>query len=251
MSEFIKNPNLPYGKVNAVIAGEGASEFFPSFEKLGIKVFTASADTALSYPVRSHADMLVHHLGGNRILAAQSQNELCKLLERDGFITEFIPEKLGEKYPGDILLNAARIGNVLLCNKNNISSTLLHFSQNEHLFLENVRQGYTKCSVAVLTEKAIITEDAGIAQICTEKYGMDVLLINKGCVRLDGYDYGFIGGACGKISYDTIAFTGHIKNESVCTAVQNFLDKLSLNEKFLSDGELRDIGGFLPISEVF
>lgn len=212
MSEFIKSPNLPEGKVDTVIAGEGASDFFPSLRKLGIKILSAKSDNTLSPPVRSHADMLAHHLGGNRILLAQGQNELFYQLIKLGFDAQFIPEQLGSEYPYDIRLNAARIGNLLLCNKKSVSSSLLAFSCSEHLFTEQTKQGYARCSTAILAEKAIITEDEGIARICKEKYDMEVLLIDKGCVRLDGYDYGFIGGACAKISADTVAFTGHIKN---------------------------------------
>ena len=50
----------------------------------------------------------------------------------------------------------------------------------------------------------VITEDTGIAAALSEKTDIDVLLIEKGHVKLDGYPYGFFGGCCGLIENDLL-----------------------------------------------
>ncbi len=69
----------------------------------------------------------------------------------------------------------------------------------------DVKQGYTRCSTAVIGKNSAITADSTIYNALT-KNGIDVLKIDSGSVRLDGYGYGFIGGACTMIDDDTVAF---------------------------------------------
>ena len=57
----------------------------------------------------------------------------------------------------------------------------------------NVSQGYSKCSLCIVNENSVITEDDGIAEVL-KRHNMDVLKISAGDVLLSGLDYGFLGG---------------------------------------------------------
>lgn len=75
--------------------------------------------------------------------------------------------------------------------------------------MRHVNQGYTRCATAVVAKDAIITMDLGIRALA-QFLGIDVLLVHEENVFLDGYDYGFLGGCCGLIDKNVVAFTGKL-----------------------------------------
>ena len=117
-----------------------------------------------------------------------------------------------------------------------------------HLTLIPVRQGYAKCSTAVVSEHAIITADSGIANAASLA-GLDVLKLQPGYIHLDGYAYGFIGGTCGKLSASTIAFAGSVNRHPQAAEILKFLEQHQVQAISLYEGPLQDIGGILPLAE--
>ena len=118
-----------------------------------------------------------------------------------------------------------------------LSSLLTDFAS-EKIF---VKQGYTRCSVCKINENAIITADKTIADAASS-HGVDVLTISPGHVTLDGYDYGFIGGA--SFTYrDKIFFFGRIEDHPDHLKMRDFAEKHSAKLISLSDLPLCDIGG--------
>ena len=101
-----------------------------------------------------------------------------------------------------------------------------------------VQQGYTKCSICVVSENAIITSDIGIHCKAKES-GIDSLLISPGYIDLPGYKYGFIGGASFKISDNVIAFTGSLDSHPDKDNIEHFLckydEKVKKPEQIMSD----------------
>lgn len=61
----------------------------------------------------------------------------------------------------------------------------------------NINQGYARCSTLILNNRTAVTADISVKN-ALEKDGAKVLLISSGDIKLEGYDYGFIGGASGK-----------------------------------------------------
>ena len=75
------------------------------------------------------------------------------------------------------------------------------------------------------------------------------MLISKGSVVLKGYNYGFIGGCCGKIDKDKIAFNGKIESHNDCNKIIDILQRNNTEIIELCDSKLTDIGGILPLYE--
>ena len=93
-------------------------------------------------------------------------------------------------------MNAARIGKYLVCRLDTVAEELLQYAKETGLTVLTVRQGYAKCNLCVVSDRAAITEDASVAAaLCS--VGIDVLHIRAGSVSLPPYAYGFIGGASG------------------------------------------------------
>lgn len=245
----IKKPNLPDTRIKCAVIGD-----YPQIESAlnGLKIETVKLSKCchLTAPVCRHADMLCCHLGATKILLERSQIDAAEKLNEFGFAPEFIDLSTDVKnhYPFDVLLNAAFAGDNLIANTGTVSDIILKYAIQNGYRIINVKQGYTKCSVCVVNEEAIITDDTTIKSACDEN-GFDALLVEKGSVKLDGHAYGFIGGCTGLIDKDCLAFCGDIDRHSDAHKIKDFLKKHGVRPLSLFDGDLIDVGGILPIAE--
>ena len=108
-----------------------------------------------------------------------------------------------------------------------------------------VRQGYVRCSCVVLPDKALITEDEGIARAALEAGG-EVLLVKKADILLPGYDRGFIGGCCAVLE-DKVLFFGRIEDHPSYAMIADFLSSRGCEAISLFDAPLRDCGGVCAV----
>jgi hypothetical protein len=70
------------------------------------------------------------------------------------------------------------------------------------------------------------------------------LLIDKGHIQLQGFDYGFIGGASGRIG-DTIIFNGDITQHPDYEKIAAFIEDRDLKIKYFTEYPLEDIGSII------
>ena len=111
-----------------------------------------------------------------------------------------------------------------------------------------VNQGYAACSTLIIDETSIITADRGISEKA-KSLGYDILLIPSGEIALEGYDYGFIGGCCGFIDKNTLAFTGTLGSLTYGHIIMEYLNAKNIKVIELTDKHMKDIGGIIPIME--
>lgn len=153
--------------------------------------------------------------------------------------------ELSGKYPYDICYNAAVFGKFAVHNFQFADSVLRECIRKKFLFEINTKQGYSKCSICVVSDNAIITEDESIFKAVSE-YNIDVLKINKGSVKLKGFDYGFFGGATGLIN-NTLFINGELKYHTDEENIKEFCKKHNTNIVELKKGDITDIGSILFI----
>jgi len=67
----------------------------------------------------------------------------------------------------------------------------------------------------------------------------------KGDIQLNGYNYGFIGGASVKLNEREILFFGDISDITDKKNVINFLARYNINAIFIENKKLNDIGSAL------
>lgn len=243
---FVKNPNLPAGEVATVAISADASQAIKKLNSLGIETIKIYKNPLLPAPVASHTDLQILHLEKNRFLASTEHLFLGELQQKAN-ITK-IRAQLGNKYPNDVLLNCKIVGNNIILNKRTVSQEVLDFANERALNVIDVKQGYAGCSVCVINESAIITDDESIFA-ATQNFLNDVLLIQKGSILLKGYNYGFIGGCCGKISSTKLAVNGRIESHSDYKRIMDFTNKHNIEIVELTDEPITDIGGIIPITE--
>lgn len=153
-------------------------------------------------------------------------------------------DEIGFMYPQCCAFNAACTGKYLIGNLNILSERLL----NEAASMEkiHVKQGYSKCNVAIIDENFIITSDMGIYKSCCER--LNVLKISESTrenpmIKLKGFDYGFIGGSCGRIG-DEIIFHGRISDHADFDKIYKFISERGLTIREF-DFPLEDIGSII------
>lgn len=246
MIKFIINPNLPQGCVDKIICGTDDTDILKFFHDKNITVLANDPNMHIDSAVSTHADMAALHLGDKIIIIDKAQRSLKKALIDNGFcVTETLAEIAGE-YPDDIALNFTVTDGYIAGNFTFADDNLLKLLSDKTKI--QVKQGYCKCSVLVIDDKAIITDDESIYRKASEN-GIESLLISKGDVMLSGHEYGFIGGASGKISSDTVVFFGNIKLHRDYEKISCFLKKHGCSYICTDNNSLRDIGGIIPLTE--
>lgn len=242
----VKIPNLPENRVSRVLVSGYKPRIITELKKYGINTMTFGQLESISGSEGHHADMSFCHTGGNDIFLSCNASEGIKQeLISAGFVLHETEEPASAARP---LLNICIVGRKVLANTRLADKSLLGFlTKNGHTII-HTNQGYTKCSSAVIGHNALITSDEGIYKACFEN-DIDVLKISSGYIELDGYKYGFIGGCCGFISHNTLAFSGNIELHPDFENMRSFAKNHNTELVSLSDEPLYDIGGILPISE--
>ena len=239
--EFLKMPNLPYRQVRGVIIDCRADEeTIKSLNRLGIETVLSYRSDNLHPSVCAHPDMTITHLGGNRFICSPDSYDYYKsALPQAELIKGTIG--LSSEYPHDVTYNITLLNGFVFMNTATEQVNVFNGGK-----IINVRQGYTKCSICVVAENAIITADTGIYKAAREN-GIDALLISAGHIELPGMNYGFIGGASGLIAPDTLAVNGDINTHPDGERITDFCKYHNVNIASLKRGAICDIGSILPI----
>ena len=198
-------------------AGEPLKEYLNTLDEVHIV-----HSTELVYPqIASHADIY-----------------MCRL---DDEVIHAKADELGYSYPGDIAFNAACTGRYFIHNTAHTAKHLLDAARAKGMHIIDVKQGYTKCNTAIIDETSVITSDKGICKAASPH--LDVLLIRPGHIILTGFNYGFIGGTCGRVG-DEIIFNGNISAHPDYNEIRAFIENRGLNIKYF-DYPLEDIGSII------
>ena len=244
---FVKLPNLPQNKVKEILISKDATSAIKTFENINIKTILTSSCELFDEPIKNHADMMFIHLGNEKCIAQRKNEELVNKLTNTGFHVSLTKNIYNKKYPNDVGLNCVIIGKYLIGREESIDKTLLEFCDKEIIEIINVKQGYSKCSICIVNENSIITEDESIYSTLKNKF--DVLKIESGSVSLNGYNYGFFGGCCGLIDKNLLAINGDIKLHKNHIQIVSFLRERKVDVFSVKSGFLEDVGSIMPIIE--
>jgi len=242
MKRFIEAPHIPKGRVCGVVIGEKYKKVLKNglFER-NVDVIWLKNNCFVDERLNGHADLSLVHIGNNRFFAQRDM--FVNLLTNIELIETDVPEST--EYPNDAALNVCIFGNRAILNPKTANKQLIKLYSGRII---KCNQGYTKCSACAVNENAVITDDKGIAEACAEN-GIDTLTVSKGFVELEGFEYGFIGGAAFKLSACELAFTGQIENEKEKQRIESFLNKHGVRAVYLTERKIFDIGSAIPIIE--
>lgn len=244
MSEiFLSEPNLPSNSVTTVLVSDSDSGLISCLANLGIRSFKIMKNPALAPFCANHADMLAYHLGNGDFIADRTAAGNLKDCNVRKTVSVVSP------YPADCKLNAADIGNYIICNVKATHSSILKYAQKYGKRIINVNQGYAKCSVCILKRNTFITDDESIYRECSKIDGISVLLVSKGSVVLAYQNYGFLGGASGLINENTVFFNGDLSCHKDFLAISQFLSYHNVKYIDIKNKPLTDVGSIIPIKQ--
>ncbi len=248
MIQPLQMPNLPQGRVHHVAVSDFSEPLFAKLSELEIEPIITIKSVNLDEKINYHTDMLMLNVSKGVILADDSQkNNFVKFLTI-GYRHSELNSQIKSPYPNDSMLNAVFIGNKLICNTKTVDKSVIKYAKEAGMTIVPVNQGYTKCSVCVVNDNAIITDDESIHLAC-ENFQIESLLISKGSVKLKGFDYGFIGGCTGLIDKNKLLFNGDVNYHKDCNKMLDFLKIHCIEPVIIDNHPLCDIGSIIPLTE--
>lgn len=256
MLRLLSKPLLPESKIKTVFMSGKNNEFISVLsEDYDIDVIKAGENKNLDKQISDHADCNLVQIENTFFISDLNyKNKIVNYLTSKSVNTlnniniDLISDVVKSPYPDDVKLNVKTIGNSIICNSDYISTDIKRFITDKQISIIHANQGYSACSSIVLNNNALITDDESIYR-SSIRYGIDTLLISKGSVKLNGYDYGFIGGTCGMIDKNLLAFTGNLSMHTDYVNIIAFFNKYNIDYVELRKGPLIDIGGIIPLFE--
>lgn len=234
--------------MSCVFIAENANENLKAyFINNGCTLIEIKKTDSVYEAVSCHTDIYMCKIG-NSIVISQEQLEKIKDMLYHHHISYLAgTDPLGYKYPENIKYNGVQIGKYFIHNTKYTDAKILETAELYGLKIIHVKQGYSKCNIAVIDDNSAITSDKGLYRSLTE-HGFDVLLIQQGHVKLKGFDYGFIGGASGQIE-NSIVFNGNLEEHPDFNKIQAFISSKGLQLVYFPQYPLEDIGSIITAGE--
>ncbi len=192
-----------------------------------------------------HPDMGIFMLGRAIVAEPTIHDTMYKYyeseLENGKFVLKRGARLLEKSYPKDIAYNCVVVGNYLIHHRQ-ADEVIINLCMEMGYEMVAVKQGYAKCSTLVVDNQSVITDDVGLAGIYRDME-IDTLLVQKGDVLLEGFEYGFIGGTAGRDEANQcILFSGDLRNHRDGSAIRAFIEERGFEVVELCDGPLIDCG---------
>ncbi len=221
-----------------------SGEILDSLKRKGVRYYLSCRHPNLPEPIATHPDIQIHFIDNKTAVVAPEVydyydnliGEEVKILKGD--------TKLSGTYPLDCAYNVTRLGKFIIGNLSYMDTKIKQIYQDRGFEFIHINQGYSKCSICVVDDISVITEDEGIYKALVP-HNINVLKLNSGTVTLDGFDYGFIGGATGFVSDKVLAFCGNPSMESYFESMEEYINSKSVDIIYLSSTKLKDYGSIL------
>ena len=214
--------------------------------KFNIKAFPSFESKILRAPVNTHPDMSLFKYDDETIIISCESFGYYNEIFKDTKIKLInANEDPCEKYPYDVKFNALRVNDYLICKKNSCASSIKNkfFQKN----IINSSQGYVKCSVIDIDAKYFVTDDIYLEKII-DGLGCKTLLLDKGLVKIEAYNHGFIGGASG-YARDKIFLTGIIKDNANRQRLEEFAEDVNKELIYLTEYDIFDVGTLMIMED--
>lgn len=223
-----------------IISHKSRKDFIQFLDNNNISYLKTIDNKNLDKRIADHPDLSIFKLNENTLVVDESVYDYYK--KNLNYINVIKGQNVKKTYPNDSIYNIVRFKSFFIHNKFTESNIKKYFADNDidHLF---VKQGYTRCSTLPLKDM-ILTSDYGIYKSLKDK--IDIKLLPKENIELDGFDEGFLGGCFGLIGDDTLIFNGNIETLSSYDIIKNISNRGNMKLLY-PDCKLQDTGSIIWI----
>lgn len=244
------NPFIPLKYADIVIIdGRVSEEIINNLKSLNIKTIIPTikckdVDDSISF----HPDIVMHPINHDTLIVAPNVFDYYdEKLKGMGIKLIKGTTNLNREYPLDIAYNIGRVDNYAFHKIEYTDQVVKSHFKNEKIEMIDIKQGYSKCSMAIINNSSIITSDNGIyAKLVS--LGIDALLIDSGHIILEKQKYGFIGGTIGNLSQDILIFSGNIDDHPNKIEIENFIKQKEVEIIYLSKEKIIDVGTIICLN---
>ena len=206
-------------------------------------IFESTCVDTKDKAISTHPDLQIHFVTSNIAICAPEVSEYYRGILPDTITIKRGKSFIGRTYPSNCAYNVARVGNTVICNMRYTDEIILDYYKDAGYEIINVNQGYTKCNICPLSDSIFITEDKGIYNTTRHHGEITPYLITEGSVQLEGFEYGFIGGASGMCE-NKLFLCGRV-TECIHETILNITEGTNIEIIELSDDRARDFGSII------
>lgn len=243
------NPFIPtYMADLAIVDRRIDEEIEKNLKKLGLRIIKTIKCNEVDESISYHPDIVIHPVNHNTLVIAPNVFDYYKEELKGTGIKLIKGEKyLGCKYPADIAYNVGRLSGIAIHNFKYTDEVLKLHLKKENIEFINVKQGYSKCSLAIVGEDSAITSDYPMYNKLTS-LGYKILLVKPGNIILKGQNYGFIGGTNGSLYNGKSMISGTLNEHPNKNEIFNFFLDNRVELIFLSQKTLLDVGTIITLN---
>lgn len=229
--------------MNCYFISENAHDCVKVYLKDLGTVLEVAAHKDVDTAIASHPDIQLVNVKGQLFVAPNICPQILSFFNSEKHPFGWGSTTLNGLYPGDIPYNIVVLNQYLLHHSKYTDEKVLELAKSIGLKVIHVEQGYSKCSTVVVSGSAIITSDMGIERAVKE-LAVDCLLVREGFVRLDPFEYGFLGGACGRVG-DSLVWNGSLEAHPDREAIRAFVRSKGIKNIEFEGLPLEDIGSII------
>ena len=195
--------------------------------------------------ISGHPDIFFCKTPVGLIVAPNLPEKYFDLLDQYSIVYSKGRSPVGKAYPGTARYNTLVSERYIILNPEIADPVIAEMNPGHSII--PVKQGYVQCNLLALPNDTFITSDRGIEKSLIQ-HEREVLFVNPACIKFDGFEHGFFGGACG-ISRSKLFFCGSLSFFTEKQAIIKFIEKSGVQILELFKDRPVDVGTLLFLQD--
>ncbi len=213
-------------------------------------VITIQKNNNLYEEISSHTDILCTKVLNTLIVDKSNYDNLKNSIKNNDIKIVCGKTDLKEKYPYDICYNVCILNNIAIHNFKYTDKIVKTIIDKNDIKKISVKQGYTKCSIAVIDDTSVITTDKKIKEKL-EDFNIDVLYLDyiPDIKLYNNNSYstmnGFVGGTISILDENNVVIFGDLNKIDKNDKIKKFILSKNKNIIDFKNLDVVDYGGMI------
>jgi len=191
--------------------------------------------------ISGHPDIFFCKTPGGLVVAPNLPETYFTILDQNSIQYSKGKLPVGKTYPESARYNTLVTKKYIIQNPEIADPVIAELNPGHKII--PVKQGYVQCNLLALPDDSFITSDRGIEK-SLKQHDSEVLFVDSSCIKLEGFEHGFLGGVCG-INRSLVLFCGSLSFFSEKPAIVKFIENAGVQFVELYEGQPLDIGTLL------